>query len=233
LVLATTGFLVTIGQGAGLASDHWPISKIVHAPVVLGVILGIIAGLDASKPQDANLASAFKKISALLFFGTFLFLVGLHGYFWLNRRALLPSRRTLLLAISSALIWLFLRFVYTLGGAFESSTDTTFNPLTGSTTVFLLLSAIPELLTVITYLVGGMLIPFTKETQFDKLDSTNDSSFDVSGRRENGQSLLHDPRVGNDGMGGYAPPYDPHHPRVEHIRAGEYAPPAYPPVSQY
>jgi hypothetical protein len=138
-----------------------------------------------------------------------------------------------LLANSSALIWLFLRFVFTLGGAFESSTDTTFNPLTGSTTVYLLLSAIPEFLTVITYLVGGMLVPFTKETPFDKLDSTNDSSFDVSGRRENGQSLLHDPRVGNDGMGGYAPPYDPHHPRVEGRRLGEYAPPAYPPSSQY
>ena len=115
LILATTGFLISAqakftsllpsdiaqlipqshsGQGANLVSDHWPISKVVHIVTIAGVALGIIAGEDATKPQDANLVSAFRKISALLFFAVFLFLTGLDGYFWVNRRALLPSRRT-------------------------------------------------------------------------------------------------------------------------------------------
>jgi hypothetical protein len=57
------------------------------------VVLGIIAGGEADKPKDANQVSTLRKLSAIIFLLTYIFLAGLHVYLWLNKQVLQPARK--------------------------------------------------------------------------------------------------------------------------------------------
>ena len=82
-------------------TDSLPYTKVVHAVVMVGIILGVLAGKESTDPSDTNQVSTFRIISALLFSAVFFFSVGLHGYFWVNRYALQSARRAVSVYINT------------------------------------------------------------------------------------------------------------------------------------
>jgi len=233
LVLTTLGFLCTVGRGTGLFTDKYPVSKVTHLVLAGAVALGVVAGTEATKPEDANQVSAFRKVSAVLFFVTYLFLVGLHVYFWLNREIIRPTRRTLLMAISCATPALFMRYIYTLGSAFESASTTTFNLISGSTVAFVIFSVLPELAVVLVYVFSGVAIPLTEDDELEYKGRLSVGSANASGnsipRGDEPQSLPAMPVAGIDrrGIRSYSPTYTPTPQSSQSAIASNHYPPAH------
>jgi len=163
LFLATSGFLGIVAQKANLNIPPL-LTRIIRLSLIVALALAIKAGSDTS-PQDQKQDKTLKEISSLLFLLIYVVLVGQHGYYWMNRRAILRTRRTLLVAISCALPFLFIRLLYSILGAFTSSTSP-FNLINGSVGVFLVMEVLMECIAVLIYVAVGLRL---------KLDPAKDS----------------------------------------------------------
>lgn len=165
------------GTDAKIWITKLPYSIQAHIVLITGVALGAVAGADSTTPGEEGKVATLRKVSAVLFFVTFLGLVGIHGILLVNKREIKRSRRTvkliqvlwlmklliglvqLLVGITCAVPFLFLRFIYTLGSAFEPSQTDTFNLLTGPISIFVIFSVLPEFFTAIIYIVAGVMQP--------------------------------------------------------------------------
>lgn len=126
--------------------------------------------------------------------------------------------------MSCAVPFLSLRLAYTLGGAFENTSATKFNPVTGSVAIFAVFSAVPEFITALIYTFAGMRIPLSLDN-FQKNGPTNVNALGVNDAYS--VPLIHEPQ--GDGRGAYMSTRSSG--GDEHQKLGEYAPPMYPPAA--
>jgi hypothetical protein len=164
------------------------------------LIIGIIAGTDATDPKNASEAITLRKVSAILFLVAYVAFVLLHGYFWVERRKLQLRRRTvrhflsscrhcysmltaivnqLLLGISCALPFLGARLAYSLGGAFSSAPSIFLLSLNDSTItnnsiiLYGLLAVLTEFIVVLNYTIIGLILPLDKDLKEGALEKEN------------------------------------------------------------
>jgi len=83
-------------------------------------------------------------------------------YFWMERGQLQLRRRTLLLGISIGLVPLGARLIFSLGGAFGSTTSP-FSLVSGSVLLYGLLAVLPEFLVVFNYTIVGLILPLDQD----------------------------------------------------------------------
>ncbi|KAK4550437.1 hypothetical protein LTR36_000015 [Oleoguttula mirabilis] len=127
--------------------------KIVHIPAVIALILCIVGATNATSPADIDSQST-------VHIGIILYTVVLAMLTFLTLVAYLAHRRSergegpLILAVSAALPFIFVRLLYSLLAAF--SKDPAFNPVTGSTTVSLFMEVLEEMAVVVIYIATGL-----------------------------------------------------------------------------
>ncbi|TCD65520.1 hypothetical protein EIP91_002528 [Steccherinum ochraceum] len=190
LMLATLGFLSTVGQGL---TDSRRLFQGLHVLGILSsvaLILTVVGGInlgDAKTQDDVDSATKYRHIGGILFLVLFVLVTLLHGYFWSLKNQILVHRRTLLAGISTVLPFLFIRTMYGVLSAFSPAsvpgTTSSHNSLskfsssTGSWQIYLVVSCLPELVTVLIYLVVGTRVPLEKDfSQTDMRGSVEEGS---------------------------------------------------------
>jgi len=176
LMLATIGFLSTVAQGV---FENPRVYRALHLLGILAsvaLILTIVGGVDvgnAKTQDDLNTGTKYRHIGVILFLVLFIIVALVHGVLWSLKHKILTHRRVLLVGISAVLPFLFIRTVYAVLSGFspaaippntpEHNSLSKFNSLTGSWEIYMVMSAIAELLTVITYLLVGARVPLSQE----------------------------------------------------------------------
>ena len=134
-----------------------------------------IYGATETSPSTVSNGSTLRRVGSLLFLALYLLLAALHGYCWMNVNRLMTHRRTLLVAISSALPFLGIRVVYSILSAFSgalsfsgTATPNTgalakFSMLTGEWPIYLCMSVLMELVVVVIYTTAGTRIPLQQD----------------------------------------------------------------------
>ncbi|TDL17888.1 hypothetical protein BD410DRAFT_775673 [Rickenella mellea] len=197
LLFATWGFLQSVDlyaqTGLPISNRHW---RILGFLLAVGLVLAIIGGIDESSSSlsTQNTGATFRKISSLLFLGVFIILVSIHFLLWSKKSKILLHRRTLLVGISAALPFLFIRVVYsalssfapnTLGGSslLVHNSLSKFNTVSGSWEIYLTMSLLVELITVLIYCGTGTLLPLQEEEKdYEGSTSKNDNMYKMSGQ---------------------------------------------------
>ncbi|TCD68835.1 hypothetical protein EIP91_009702 [Steccherinum ochraceum] len=195
LMLATLGFLSTIGQGVSESGRLVKVLRLLGILSTVALILTVVGGVNlgnAKTQKDVDSATNFRHIGAVLF-GILYALVALtHGYLWSLKDRIMKHRRTLLAGISAVLPFLFIRTLYGVLSAFSPTSfpgsPATRNSLskysasTGSWEIYMAMSVIPELLTVSTYLFVGTKVPLDKD--FNQAEGRGPSTEVLSGDHE-------------------------------------------------
>ncbi|KZP25970.1 hypothetical protein FIBSPDRAFT_661209, partial [Athelia psychrophila] len=177
LMLATLGFLKTIISNSfpnpGLFTKAW---RLLGLLATIALALSIYGSTETS-PSEVSNGNTLRRVGAFLFLILYLLLVGVHAYCWMNASLLMKHRRTLLVAISSALPFLGIRVVYSILSAFSGSlsfsgtaspTPNTsvlakFSMLTGDWPIYLVMSVLMELVVVTIYTTAGARIPLQQD----------------------------------------------------------------------
>ncbi|KAI9743855.1 MAG: hypothetical protein M1818_002589 [Claussenomyces sp. TS43310] len=140
--------------------------KLIQLVVVVGLILNIVGGVHASNeltstgvwhPQTASKAGSALLIAAYAALVIISFITSL------SISSAESGEKRLLLAVGLSLPFLLVRVVYSAISTF--GTFSTFNPLTGNTTVMLVMMLIMELICVLIYQVTG--ISLRKQPKYD------------------------------------------------------------------
>jgi len=129
------------------------IVKIVHTPAVIALILCIVGATNASSPDQIDSQSTV-HIGVILYLVVWITLVLLTLGACLLKRKREQGEGALIMAVTCAIPFIFIRLLYSLLSAF--SHDKTFNPVTGSDTATLFMSVLPEMVAVVIYLATGL-----------------------------------------------------------------------------
>ncbi|KAH7419305.1 hypothetical protein BKA64DRAFT_13382 [Cadophora sp. MPI-SDFR-AT-0126] len=142
---------------------HPAILRIVQLVIVVGLILGIVGGVDASdayvKALDAGSTAAYRpgtlnKVGTALFFIAYVALTGFTIAISFSTPHAKDGEKQLLYAVAFALPFLLVRLVYSCFSTF--SHDQRFNLLAGDETVLLCMAYLMEVPVVIAFEVTGL-----------------------------------------------------------------------------
>ncbi|THH27109.1 hypothetical protein EUX98_g7078 [Antrodiella citrinella] len=202
LIGCTIGFLTTVGAGTFDNDKRFTLGlRLLGLLATIATILTIVGAIDVSDAKDQsdiNSAINYRHIGGIMYLLLFLFVVMTYGFFWSNKDSIALTKRALFVGLSAVLPLLFIRTLYSLLSDFAPiaippATATTnslskFSNTTGSWEIYLVMSVICEVASVVTYLVVGMRTPVGEETSQahpmgsvpDASRSTFDTSFDPS-----------------------------------------------------
>jgi len=173
LLLGTLGFVQTVakkafGENPVLTRGY----RLLGAIGIVGFILSIVGGINASSTSQSQLnqSKTFRHVGSILFIVLYGLLIAVHIGCWLRASELTRARRTLLIAISSALPFLGIRVIYSVLSAYSGSlipdaaSSTTsslskFNITNGEWQIYLGMGLIMEYIVVLVYTVAGTKIP--------------------------------------------------------------------------
>ncbi|TCD68818.1 hypothetical protein EIP91_009685 [Steccherinum ochraceum] len=122
LMLATLGFLSTIGQGATESPRLGHGLRLLGVLASVALILTVVGGVklgDAKTQDDVDSGTKYRHIGVILFLMLYIFVVLLHGFFWSLKDKIMMHRRTLLAGISAVLPFLFIRTIYAVLSGFS------------------------------------------------------------------------------------------------------------------
>jgi len=176
LLLATVGFLGTVAEGVFENPSSYRAFHLLGLLASVSVILTVIGGVNISNAKtqdDVNGGTNFRHIGAIIFLVLFITIAFIHGLLWTLKHKIMTHRRVLLLGISVALPFLFVRIVYAvLSGYAPVSLPPTppvhnslskFSSTSGSWAIYLFMSVLAEIVTVVIYLAFGTSIPISRE----------------------------------------------------------------------
>lgn len=168
LQLATIGLLTRLLSSIHKSYNtflHVAMFHVVHIIILVGLILGIVGGIDAGNtfqstgqyhPRSLNKAGTSLLIISYVLIVIFTAVIGM---FIKHAEA---GEKRIYLAVVVALPILLIRIIYSALGTF--STDRKYNVLTGSTTLFLCVCLLEEFIIVVIYEVTGLtLVKLEKE----------------------------------------------------------------------
>lgn len=125
--------------------------------VIIGLILGIVGGVDASSTLAATgvyQVQSISKVSVGLFIGSFVIfvIITIATSFVISRAR--PGEKRILAAVGFSLPFLLVRLIYSAISVFAGTPS--FNSVTGNVTILLCMALIEELIIVITYEACGL-----------------------------------------------------------------------------
>ncbi|KIM85114.1 hypothetical protein PILCRDRAFT_817972 [Piloderma croceum F 1598] len=173
LLIATLAFVQTVAK---TAFGENPLLtrgfRLLGLIAIVGFILSLVGGINgtSTNPSEINQAKTLRHVGSILFALVYGFLVAVHIGCWLCARRLTKARRTLLIAISSALPFLGVRVVYSVLSAYSGSPISTptssttgslskFNIVNGEWQIYLVMGLVMEYIVVLVYVIAGILIP--------------------------------------------------------------------------
>ncbi|KAJ3556317.1 hypothetical protein NM688_g2095 [Phlebia brevispora] len=177
LLLASIGFLGTVKQyGFEDEMRLQLVFRLLHLAANVALILAIVGGVKAGTDTDISDIQngiSLRHAGVILFVIVFVFIALITGYLWANKSRVLMQRRKLLLAVTSTLPFLAVRVIYTVCSAFAptgipgvtsgNASLASFNSLTGSFVIYLIMSVLMELIAVGIYVTAGVLLPLHKD----------------------------------------------------------------------
>ncbi|TCD68821.1 hypothetical protein EIP91_009688 [Steccherinum ochraceum] len=172
LLIATLGFLSTVAQGS---FDTIPlVTRGLRLLGLLGTValaLSIAAGSElgsANTQSDVDQATKLRHVGAILFAVLYGLIVLAHGYFYMGFSRIRQHRRNLLLGISVAIPFLFVRVLYAVLSGFSPASIpgqtqphgslSKFSSQTGSWEIYLVMSVLMEIIVMLVYITVGLSI---------------------------------------------------------------------------
>ncbi|KAB8295932.1 hypothetical protein EYC80_008752 [Monilinia laxa] len=161
LILATLGLLSRVLQSINRNTRTFiqPRSlKLIEVFTLVGLILGIIGGINASDSYTTTgrwVPGTESKVSNILFIVSYVALLVITILTSFSISNAENGERRILLAIAIALPFLFVRLLYSILSTFVAH-STKFNSFTGSVTILLCVALLEELVIVVIYLGIGM-----------------------------------------------------------------------------
>jgi hypothetical protein len=134
--------------------------NVLHIPIILGLALAAIGGSDASK-GDLNkqqTGHTLSKVAVVVFVIVWIIQSGIAILTCTKLHDVASGDRRLAFAILASVPFLFVRLLYSILAAFDTSTST-FSPSEGSVVVQAVMAVIEEFVVVILYLGAGFLVP--------------------------------------------------------------------------
>lgn len=127
--------------------------KIVHAPAVVALILCIVGATNAPTPEQID-AQTTVHVGIVLYLVVLIMLTLLAIGALVGHREIEEGEPRIVVAVLSALPFIFVRLLYSLLSVFSGSHK--FNLLTGSQTITLFMSVLPEMVVAIIYIATGL-----------------------------------------------------------------------------
>ncbi|KAJ5983219.1 hypothetical protein N7481_005318 [Penicillium waksmanii] len=151
------------------------ILRLVHPVIIVGLVMGIIGGIDrmpdsstgAINPDKYDRGATLSKVSAAMFLIAFAAIVFGVMRLWKHRKSLTTVSYYIITGMPIILPLLFLRILYSLLNAANLDTTghtghtTRLNIMTGSWAIYFIMGFIPQA-TIITMYVGGGLMAYMK-----------------------------------------------------------------------
>lgn len=151
------------------------ILRLVHPVIIVGLVMGIIGGIDrmpdsstgAINPDKYDRGATLSKVSAAMFLIAFAAIVFGVMRLWKHRKSLTTVSYYIITGMPIILPLLFLRILYTLLNAANLDTSghtghtTRFNIMTGSWAIYFIMGFIPQA-TIITIYVGCGVLAYMK-----------------------------------------------------------------------
>jgi len=211
LLLCTLGFIGIIGTHATtyLFFVQPTIMRVIRLVLTVAVILAIVGATDtaSSSKSTQKTGSTLRKVGSLVILAVLAVCTVFHFMLWGSKQYILMHRRTLLLGISCALPFLFVRVVYSVLSAFSptvqfnsngSITSSTsglanFNSISGEWQIYLGMAIIMELVVIGVYIGFGITLPISKEddqykeTQQGNVDYESNTGYAHGGYAQGGQ----------------------------------------------
>jgi len=176
LMLATVGFLNTVAQGVFENPRAYRGIHLLGILATVSLVLTIVGGVNignAKTQDDLNTAATYRHVGALLFLALFIAVALVHFLLWTRKHKIMPHRRVLLVGISAVLPFLFVRTLYAVLSGFSPvsiaptppsrNSLSKFSSISGSWEIYLVMSVLAELMTVVAYLLVGASVPTSKE----------------------------------------------------------------------
>jgi len=160
LELATLGLLGRVVSSIDFGERNFIIARILHLlqlVVIVGLILGIVGGVNASSTLASTgvyQVQSISKVSVGLFIGSFVIfvIITIATSFVISRAR--PGEKRILAAVGFSLPFLLVRLIYSAISTFAGTPS--FNSVTGNVTIYLCMALIEELIIVITYEACGL-----------------------------------------------------------------------------
>jgi hypothetical protein len=170
---------------------------IIYAAVVLGLILGIVGGIDAGNSFEQSAQHLFhpgslNKAGSIILITCYVAIVVITALISIFKSHIEPGENRLYLAVVLALPFLLVRLVYT--GFSTFSYNPKFNILDGNTTIFICMALIEELIIIIIFEVTGLTLRRQiKEEHLERagqIDTSNSSDPIQPKKKSAGQIAL-------------------------------------------
>jgi hypothetical protein len=127
--------------------------KIVHTPAVVALILCIVGATSAPTPEQID-AQTTVHVGIVLYLVVLIMLTMLAVGALIGHREIEDGEPRIVVAVLCALPFIFIRLLYSLLSVFSGSSK--FNILTGSQTITLFMSVLPEMVVAIIYIATGL-----------------------------------------------------------------------------
>ncbi|THV53576.1 hypothetical protein BGAL_0047g00290 [Botrytis galanthina] len=168
--------------------------KLIEILTVVGLILGIIGGINASGAYTSTgkwVPGTESKVSNILFIVSFVAIIATTILTSFSISHAENGEKRILLGIAIALPFLFVRLLYSVLSTFVSH-STTFNALNGSVTVLLCMDLLEELVIVLVYLAIGVTLKVkpknvVADAEMQPLPGTSDSDEPLRQRNQQRQ----------------------------------------------
>ncbi|KAF7955764.1 hypothetical protein EAE96_004687 [Botrytis aclada] len=203
LILTTLGLLSRVLDSIN-RNTHTLIQprllKLIEILTLVGLILGIVGGLNASHTYTSTgkwVPGTESKVSNILFIVSF---VAIIATTILISFSISNGEKRILLGIAIALPFLFVRLLYSVLSTFVSH-STKFNALTGSVTVLLCMDLLEELVIVLLYLAIGVTLKVkpkdvVADSEMQRSSGTSENEEPFAQRNQQIQAQQHDQKAG-------------------------------------
>ncbi|QSZ37175.1 hypothetical protein DSL72_009269 [Monilinia vaccinii-corymbosi] len=202
LILATLGLLSRVLDSINRNTQTLvqpKLLKLIEMLMLIGLILGIVGGINASDAYTRTgkwIPATDSKVSNILFIFSFVALLVTTILTTFSISHAEQGEKRILLAISLALPFLFVRLLYSILSTFVAH-STEFNSFTGSVTVLLCVALLEELVIVVIYLGIGLTLhaqPKVRVVQGEsqRVPWTSDGQGPFGQQTQQGQTQKHD-----------------------------------------
>lgn len=181
--------------------------KVIEVITLVGLILGIVGGLDASDTYTSTgkwVPGTESKVSNILFIISFVAIVATTMFTSFSIQHAENGEKRILLGIAIALPFLFVRLLYSVLSTFVSH-STKFNSLTGSVSVLLCMCLLEELVIVVVYLAIGVTLKVKPEDvvadmEMQRISGTSDSEEQFGQQNQQRQTQQRNQKAGSENM---------------------------------
>ncbi|TGO58235.1 hypothetical protein BCON_0057g00220 [Botryotinia convoluta] len=210
LILTTLGLLSRVLDSIN-RNTHTLIQprmlKLIEVLTLVGLILGIVGGLNASDTYTSTgkwVPGTESKVSNVLFIVSFVAIIATTILTSFSISHAEDGEKRILLGIAIALPLLFVRLLYSVLSTFVSH-STKFNALTGSVSVLLCMDLLEELVIVVVYLAIGVTLKVkpkdvVADAEIQRVSGTSDSDEPLGRQNQQRQTQQQNQKAGRENM---------------------------------